>query len=88
MRYILLSADTQPVIYEAPEAVALELRHFADQFREVKVLTKALDCKGRDHCLNVLIFHSLQIGDGRFLRSRISFSLCFCAVLIIKEAGG
>ena len=34
MRYILLSADTQPVIYEAPETVALELRHFADQFLE------------------------------------------------------
>ena len=34
MRYILLSADTQPVLYEAPDAVALELHHFADQFLE------------------------------------------------------
>ncbi len=34
MRYILLSADTQPVIYEAPEAIALRLQYFADQFLE------------------------------------------------------
>ena len=32
MRYILLSADSQPTLYEAPEAVALQLRDFADQF--------------------------------------------------------
>ena len=34
MRYILLSADSQPVLYEAPEAIALRLQQFADQFLE------------------------------------------------------
>ena len=34
VRYILLSADSQPILYEAPEAVALQLRYFADQFLE------------------------------------------------------
>ncbi|MBR5108627.1 MAG: hypothetical protein IK099_00405 [Clostridia bacterium] len=34
MRYILLSADSLPTLYEAPDAVAEALWHFADQFLE------------------------------------------------------
>ena len=34
IHYILLSADTLPTLYEAPEAVAQELQDFADQFLE------------------------------------------------------
>lgn len=32
MRYILLSMDTQPVLYEAPEGIAAALPELADQF--------------------------------------------------------
>ena len=34
MRYILLSADNPPTLYEAPDAIAEALWHFADQFLE------------------------------------------------------
>ena len=34
MRYILLSADSPLTIYEAPDAIAEALWHFADQFLE------------------------------------------------------
>ena len=34
MHYILLSADSPPTIYEAPEAVAKGLAQFAEQFLE------------------------------------------------------
>ena len=32
MRYILLSADTQPILYEAPDGIAAALHELADQF--------------------------------------------------------